>query len=192
MTPNPRRHRHRRRPQRTRRCVLPGEGRAEDGRGGAALVRWWRLRDRVLRPRLPRLDRRVCPLDAQRVHLAGLPARRARARGGSGRPVAALLRRRVPPVRRRRPLGHRTEHRGVLREGCGRTPEVRVRAAEIAGLVTPMIDWTPPGEGLRSLGARPALRLALHALKHRDEALAAGRLCHLGDPAVSSTSRANR
>ena len=48
--------------------------------------------------------------------------------------------------------------------------------AQIAGLVTPMIDWTPPGDGLRSLGARAATRLARHALKHRDEALAAGQL----------------
>ena len=55
-------------------------------------------------------------------------------------------------------------------------PRFESELAQIAGLVTPMIDWTPPGEGLRSLGARPALRLALHALKHRDEALAAGQL----------------
>ena len=48
--------------------------------------------------------------------------------------------------------------------------------ASVAGLVTPMIDWTPPGDGLRSLGAGPAWKLAMHALRHRGEALAAGQL----------------
>ena len=66
----------------------------------------------------------------------------------------------------------RSSPRRMRSHSRGSSPSWR----EIAGLVTPMIDWTPPGEGLRSLGARPALRLALHALKHRDEALAAGQL----------------
>ena len=47
---------------------------------------------------------------------------------------------------------------------------------EIAGLVTPMIDWTPPNDSLRSLGLKGAARLGLHGFRHRREVLAAGQL----------------
>ncbi|HEX5018766.1 MAG TPA: NAD(P)/FAD-dependent oxidoreductase [Actinomycetes bacterium] len=47
---------------------------------------------------------------------------------------------------------------------------------EIAGLVTPMIDWTPPDISLRSTGVSAVARLAVHAARHRRQVLAAGQL----------------
>jgi phytoene dehydrogenase-like protein len=47
---------------------------------------------------------------------------------------------------------------------------------EIAGLVTPMIDWTPPTTSLRTTGLRSALRLGWHSFRHRAQVLAAGEL----------------
>jgi len=47
---------------------------------------------------------------------------------------------------------------------------------EIAGLVTPMIDWTPPSTSLRSTGLKAFARLGMHTARHRKEVLAAGQL----------------
>ena len=46
----------------------------------------------------------------------------------------------------------------------------------VAGLVTPMIDWTPPSTSVRETGLRPLARLGLHTAKHRRQVLAAGQL----------------
>ncbi|HVQ86647.1 MAG TPA: NAD(P)/FAD-dependent oxidoreductase [Actinomycetes bacterium] len=46
----------------------------------------------------------------------------------------------------------------------------------IAGLVTPMIDWTPPSTKLRTTGLRALARLGSHALKHRGQVIDAGHL----------------
>ena len=46
----------------------------------------------------------------------------------------------------------------------------------MAGLVTPMIDWTPPSEKVRETGVRAMSRLARHAFRHRDEVVNVGHL----------------
>jgi phytoene dehydrogenase-like protein len=48
--------------------------------------------------------------------------------------------------------------------------------AEIAGLVTPMIDWTPPSMKVRTTGVRALARLGKHTLRHRRQVLSAGQL----------------
>ena len=47
---------------------------------------------------------------------------------------------------------------------------------EIAGLVTPMIDWTPPSTSIRRTGLKALARLGTHATRHRKQVLAAGQL----------------
>lgn len=46
----------------------------------------------------------------------------------------------------------------------------------VAGLVTPMIDWTPPSTTLRGTGIGAIARLGRHAARHRRQVLAAGQL----------------
>ena len=46
----------------------------------------------------------------------------------------------------------------------------------IAGLVTPVIDWTPPSTKLRTTGLRALARLGTHAFRHRGQVIDAGHL----------------
>lgn len=55
-------------------------------------------------------------------------------------------------------------------------PEFEADLGEVAGLVTPMIDWTPPSPRLRTTGLRGLSRLGRHALRHRGEVVDAGHL----------------
>ena len=48
--------------------------------------------------------------------------------------------------------------------------------AELAALVTPMIDWTPPSIDLRRTGLAATGRLLRHGLAHRRDVVAAGHL----------------
>ena len=73
-----------------------------------------------------------------------------------------------------------TSPRATLRQFSERDAAALARfeadLAEIAGLVTPMIDWTPPSDSLRSLGFEALARLGVHGFRHRREVLAAGQL----------------
>ena len=94
----------RRRPQRPRRRLLPGPGRPQAADPRAPRVRRRLLRDRGVRARLPRLDRRLRDQHAARAGLARHAAGRARHRDRHRRAVPLRLPgRRAAAARRRHP-----------------------------------------------------------------------------------------